>query len=276
MSRHPYKLLVIDIDGTLIDRAGRISAANRRALARVREMGIPVSICTGRGAQACQGYIKELSLDSHHVFCDGALVSSSDQRREIHARPIGPPLVRQMTGMARQHGLNLELFSTTRYLVERETWSTGAHRDFFGIEPTIIDFSRAWERERIIKGGLVTTSPDEVTRARDFCDCFAETLRFSWATTPAYPGVYFINILDPGASKGSALRALTAHLGISTEEVIAVGDGDNDISLLSTAGLAVAMGNAPEPVKAVADYITLDVEESGLAAAIERFLLPAE
>lgn len=274
MRRHPYKLLVIDIDGTLIDRAGHISAANRRALARVRELGIPVSICTGRGAQACQSYIKDLSLDSYHIFCDGALVSGPG--REIHTRPIGPPLVWQMTGLARQHGLNLELFSATRYLVERETWSTGAHRDFFGIEPTIIDFSRAWEREKIIKGGLVTTGPDEVARARDFCNCFAETLRFSWATTPAYPGVYFINILDPGASKGSALQALAAHLGISPDEVIAVGDGDNDISLLSAAGLAVAMGNAPDPVKAVADYITLDVEESGLAAAIERFLLPAE
>ncbi|MEE8318563.1 MAG: HAD hydrolase family protein, partial [Dehalococcoidales bacterium] len=63
--------------------------------------------------------------------------------------------------------------------------------------------------------------------------------------------------------------------GISLDEVIAVGDGDNDISLLSTAGLAVAMGNAPDRVKAVADPITLDVEQSGLAAAINKFLPPA-
>ncbi len=274
MPNQPYKLLVVDIDGTLIDRDGRISAANRQALSRVRDLGIRVSICTGRGAPSSLDIIRELSLDSYHIFCDGALVSSSDTRREIYARPISPPLVKQMTGFARRRGLDLELFSATRYLVERETWSTGAHRDFFGIEPALTDFSRVWERERIIKGGLVATNPEEVARAGYFCRHFSDRLNFSWATTPAYPGTWFINILAPGVSKGSALEALAPHLGVSLDEVIAVGDGDNDISLLSAAGLAVAMDNAPDRVKAVADYITLDVEQSGLAAAINKFLLP--
>jgi len=74
-------------------------------------------------------------------------------------------------------------------------------------------------------------------------------------------------------SKGKALETLAAHLGVGMSEVMAVGDGTNDISLLGAAGLAVAMGNAPEEVKAVADYVTLDVEQSGLAAAVNRFLL---
>ena len=70
-----------------------------------------------------------------------------------------------------------------------------------------------------------------------------------------------------------ALRALASHLGISLTEIIAIGDGVNDISLLSSAGLAIAMGDAPDEVKAVADYVTLDVDHSGLAAAINKFLL---
>jgi Cof subfamily protein (haloacid dehalogenase superfamily) len=217
--------------------------------------------------------IKELSLDSYHIFCDGALVSNPERGCEIYARPLDPDLVRQMVDFTRRHGMDLELFSDDRYFVERETWSTAAHRDFFGIEPTLTDFSRLWKEARIIKGGLVTTTPDEVARAHDFCRHFGESLHSSWARTPAYPGVNFINILAPGVSKGSALEALVPHLGISLGEVIAVGDGHNDISLLSSAGLAVAMDNAPDEVKAVADHITLDVEQSGLAAAINRFLL---
>ena len=275
MPNHPYKLLVVDIDGTLIDRKGRISAANRQALSRVRDLGIGVSICTGRGAHSSLDIIRELSLDGYHIFCDGALVSTSDTLREIHARPISPPMVKQMTGFARRYGLDLEFFSATRYLVERETWSTGAHRDFFGIEPSFTDFSEVWKRERIIKGGLVATNPEEVARARRFCRHFSDRLNFSWATTPAFPGTDFINILAPGVSKGSALETLAPHLGVSLDKVIAVGDGDNDISLFAAAGLAVAMGNAPDHVKAVADHITLDVEQSGLAAAINKFLPPA-
>ena len=68
------------------------------------------------------------------------------------------------------------------------------------------------------------------------------------------------------------MHALASHLGIPLTQVIAVGDGTNDISLLTTAGLAIAMGNALDEVKAVASYVTLDVDHSGLAAAINKFL----
>ena len=70
-----------------------------------------------------------------------------------------------------------------------------------------------------------------------------------------------------------ALRALVLHLEISLTEVMAVGDGTNDISLLSSAGLAIAMGSAPDELKAVADYVTFDVDNNGLAAAVTKFLL---
>ena len=103
--------------------------------------------------------------------------------------------------------------------------------------------------------------------------CFDDICHFSRARTPAYPGVDFINVVAPGVSKGKALEVLASHLGVDRSEVIAVGDGINDISLLAAAGMAVAMGNAPDEVKAVADYITFDVAQSGLAAAINKFLL---
>ncbi|MFC2013699.1 HAD hydrolase family protein [Chloroflexota bacterium] len=91
--------------------------------------------------------------------------------------------------------------------------------------------------------------------------------------TPEYPGVDFINVLAPGVSKGKTLKVLVSHLGVEMDEVMAIGDGTNDISLLSEAGLTVAMDNAPDEVKAVANHITLGVDRSGVAAAIERFLL---
>ena len=76
-----------------------------------------------------------------------------------------------------------------------------------------------------------------------------------------------------GVSKGKALRALTAHLGLSESEVMAIGDGNNDLSLISSVGLGVAMANATPELKAAARHVTLSVEESGVAAAVRRFLL---
>jgi len=265
-----YKFLVVDIDGTLVNRYGNISAEDEKALAWARALGIQISISTGRGTQASLSIIKRLSLDGYHIFCDGALVSNPERGEEICAWPISQTMVRELVALAHSHNIDLELFSDTQYFVERETWSTEAHRQFFGVEPTMVDFNRL--EARVIKGGMVTTTPEEAARARDFCRFFDERLHFSFARTPAYPGIDFINILSPGVSKGKALEALARYLGIPLGKVIAAGDGTNDVSLLTSAGLAIAMGNALDEVKAVADYVTLDVDQSGLAAALNKFL----
>jgi len=264
---------VVDVDGTLVNRQGKVSAEDRAALAKAQDRGVGVSLSTGRVLKACLNIIRQLSLNSYHITFDGALVSSPDHSQELYVQPITKAVVKQMVELAHVHNLDLELFTVTDYFTERETWSTEAHRQFFDVETSIVDFTNLWEKARIIKGGLVTTTPEEAARARRFCQQFGDSLHFSWARTPAYPGVDFINLLAPRVSKGKALETLASHLGISLAEVIAVGDGSNDISLLATAGLAIAMGNAADEVKKVADYTTLDVDHSGVAAAINRFLL---
>ena len=273
MINNPYKLLIVDVDGTLIGKDGTISAEDREALAKACHLAMLVSLSTGRVPQACLGFINQLSLDSYHIFFDGALVSNPNQGREVYVQPLNKTVVRQAVELAHSNDIYLELYSATHYFVERETWATDIHRHFFGLQPTVVDFTKLWNQERIIKGELMTSSPQEAAKARSFYLQFNDSLHFSWVTTPAYPGIDFINLVDPEVSKGKALEALASHLGISLSEVIAIGDGTNDIPLLSCAGLAIAMGNAPDEVKAIADYITLDVDHSGLAAAINKFLL---
>jgi len=270
---HPYKLLVVDIDGTLVGRDGSIPAEERDVLAKVSDLGIQVSLSTGRAAQACSAIIDQLSLDGYHIFFDGALVSNPNRGEEVYVEPLARGVVREAVEFAHRNDIYLELYSATRYFVERETWATEIHRQYFNLEPTVVDFSRLWNRERLIKGGLITSTPEEVTKATSFRLQFNGSLHFSVARSPAFPGVEFINVVAPEVSKGKALAALASLLGISMSEVAAIGDGVNDISLLSVAGLALAMGNAPDEVKAVAHYVTLDVDHSGLAAAVNRFLL---
>jgi hypothetical protein len=263
----------VDIDGTLVGKDGTILAEDREALARARDLGIMISLSTGRAIQACSDVISELALDGYHIFFDGALVCGLTHDKEVYVQPLNKAVVRQAVEFARSNDISIDFYSKTHYFVERETWSAIVHRDFFGVPPTIVDFTRLWERERIIKGGLVAISPQEVTKARYFHREFGDSLHFSWVTTPSYPEIDFINVVAPGVSKGKALKALASHLGIALDEVIAIGDGNNDISLLSSAGLGIAMGNATDEVKEVAGYVTLDVERGGIAAAIKRFLL---
>jgi len=273
LANHPYKLLVVDIDGTLLGKNGTISAEDREALAGACDRGIPVSLSTGRVTQASLRIINQLSLDGCHIFYDGALVTDPKQGEEVYVQPISKAVVRQAVEFAHLNKIDIEFYSSAHYFAERESWSTDIRRQFFGIQPTIVDFTNLWQQERIIKGTLTVSSPEERAKADSFCLQFKSSLDFSRTKSPAYPEVDFINVLTPGVSKGNALEALASHLGISMNAIMAIGDGANDISLLSSVGLAVVMGNAPDDVKAVADYITLDVDHSGLAAAVNKFLL---
>jgi len=266
-----YKLLVVDIDGTLVGKERTISDDNKEALAEARRLGVEVALSTGRAVLACRSILDQLALDGYHIYFDGALISGRGE--EIYAEPLDREVVREAIAFARSLKIDLELYSANNYFVERETWSTDAHRKYFGIEHSIVDFTGLWEKERIIKGGLASVNPEQKARAREFYAEFKDSLHFSWAYSPAFPDVEFANVVALEVSKGRALEALTSYLGLSLEEVVAVGDETNDITLLSRAGLAVAMGNAPDEVKAVADHVTLDVDRNGLAAAIERFLL---
>jgi Cof subfamily protein (haloacid dehalogenase superfamily) len=266
-----YRLLVVDIDGTLLGSKGGISAEDREALAAAQRAGVKVCLSTGRACQGCRWLVDELSLDGYHIFFDGALVSGPDD--ELYVEPLDRGVVKEVVEFVREHNIYLELYSAMDYFVEWENWATEIHRSYFKLEPRVIDFSGLRGGEKLIKGGLITRDADEVEKAQSFRSRFDRSLRFSLARSPAYPGVEFINVLAPDVSKGKALTALASHLEVPLSEVMAIGDGTNDISLLSVAGLAVAMGNAPDEVKAVAHTVTEEVGRSGVAAAVKKFLL---
>jgi len=267
-----YRLLVVDIDGTLLDKNGTICAEDKEALTRVSKSGIRVSLSTGRVVQACRKILGQLSLDGYHIFFDGALAADPQTGEEVYVEPINRELVGQLIDYARKNKLDLELYSATQYFIERETWASDIRYKFFNLQPTIIDFARV-RQERIIKGAITAFSPEEKARTDIIYRQLCNSLSFSWTKTPAYPEVDFINVLAHDVSKGKALETLAAHLGISLTEVIAIGDGSNDIPLLSKAGLAVAMDNATDELKAVADYGTLDVDHNGVAMAVNKFLV---
>jgi len=264
---------VVDIDGTLLGKNGTISAEDREAVARAGDLGIPVALSTGLAVQAAVRFIAQLALDGYHIFFDGALVSNPNSGEEVYAQSLDKMAVKRAVEFAHLNEINIEFYSATHYFAERESWSTDIRRSYFGIEPTIVDFTNLWQQGRIIKGTITVRSAEERAKASRFCRQFEDTFHFSLAKSPAYPEVDFINVLAPGVSKKKALKALASHLAISMSEIMAIGDGTNDIPLLSAVGLAVVMDNAPDEVKAVADYITLDVDHNGVAAAIEKFLL---
>ena len=271
--KQPYKLLVVDIDGTLLNSRGIISAEDTEAIARVEKAGVRVILSTGRAAMASGWVLDHLHLNGYHIFFDGALVYNPVNKREAYAESIDGALARQAIDFARQNNIHIDLYSSTRYFVEQESWAVDIRRQFFRIEPTFQNLDEVCRRERIIKGTVIIRTPAEKALAIEFQNQFRGKLIFSWTTTPAYPDVDFINVVSPKVSKGKALEELCTLLEVPLSQVVAIGDGVNDVSLLKTAGLAVAMGNCVDELKSVAHTVTHDVDHSGVAEAIRRFLI---
>ena len=271
--KNKYKLLVLDVDGTLVSKKDNISDNDRLAIVEAVNSGIVVSLCTGRIINACTSLLDKIGLKGPHIFFDGALVYDTALNQSIYMQPIPPEIVKKVCEMACEEDIPLDLFSFNRYFVTEKSWRTDLRLEAFGIEATVDDFSTLWQRENIIRGGIILNTPEDEKRVKDFGEKISGMLSLSWSLIPNYPNHHFINVLLKGVSKGRALEALTRYLGISAAEVMAIGDGLNDIPLLSVAGLAVAMQNAPDALKSQADYITADVENSGVAGAIRHFLL---
>ncbi len=267
-----YKLLVIDVDGTIIDKSGAISNEDRVALAGAAANGVRVCLSTGRVVGACRSILDKLGLDGCHIFYDGALICDSAGGNEIYCNPLEAEAVRRAVEFARANDIYLELYTNDCFYAEKSNWSDEIHTNYFGVAPTITDLSGIWNSKRILKAEILVHNEAEQAEADLFMGEFNGSLHFSIARSPSFPEIDFVNIINPGVSKGAALKALVAYHGAEMEEVIAIGDGLNDIELLKAAGTAVAMGNAFTEVKEVADYITLDVEDSGVAAVVKKFL----
>jgi Cof subfamily protein (haloacid dehalogenase superfamily) len=261
------------VDGTLVNKQGEIADTDRLALAEAQKAGIIISLCTGRVISACSRILDKLKLKGPHIFFDGAVVYDITLKKAVYEQPIPPEIVNYVCELAVQDNIPLDLFSFSTYFATEMSWRTELRRKLFGIEAKVADFRTLWKRENIIRGGIILNTQEDKKRAEDFGLKIRESLNLSWSTIPNYPQHHFINVLHKGVSKGKALEALVAHLGISMSEVIAIGDGTNDISLLSAAGLAIAMQNAPDSLKSQADHLTADVENCGVAEAIGNFLL---
>ena len=271
-----YKLLVLDVDGTLLNEQNVISNEDKKALDEARSRGVKVALCTGRVNQASQTVLRRLELDGYHIFSDGAVVASADNKKIIYARTIDEEMAKQLAEYVHAKKITtIDFFTPTHHYVEPNTqpWVTDIRRIFFGLEPQVTDFTRLCETDRIIKATHMVASVRDRQLAKDFQASFENKVRFSLTGNASFPEIAFYNIVNPAVSKGEAVRFLINYLGLSKEECIGIGDGVNDIPLLSGVGLGIAMGHAPDELKKIAKYVTLDVEHSGVAAAVRKFVL---
>ncbi len=243
-----YKLVALDMDGTLLNGEGRISKENKRWIRRASERGVIVMIATGRGMRTIVPFVEELELSSPIVAVNGSEVWSS------------PRTMWKRTVMETRH--IRELY---RMALDYDTWFWGYSTDGPFNRGTWMD---DYERKTWLKFGFQTE--DERIRNE------IRNALLSWGTleiTNSNPDNMEVN--PAGVTKAAGIREVCRLLEIDLSQVVAVGDSMNDIDMIRAAGLGVAMGNAQDAVKAAADLVTASNDRDGVAQVIRERVLEA-
>lgn len=268
-----YRLLVVDVDGTLAGAGGLVSPGVAAAVQAAEAAGVRVALSTGRTVIACAGYLATLGLSGPHIFFDGSLVLDPAAAAPVLARQADPVALAEVLAFAEAHDLTIELYTRDGYYVRAITPEVAAHAALQRCTPLVTDLAAVLAGGEVVKAEFVLGTEAARAAVRAFTPGLAGRLRFSWATAPGLPDLSFVNIVEPAASKGEAVRAIAAYLDLPLGQVAAVGDSANDVPMFDVVGLAIAMGNAPAAVQRAAHVVTGSVEADGLAAAIARYVL---
>ena len=267
-----YKLLVLDVDGTLLNDEREISKRTLAALLKVQQMGVRIVLASGRPTYGLMPLAKTLELGNYGGFVlsyNGCQIIKAQNGEILFERRINPEMLPYLEKKARKNG-----FAIFTY-----------HDD------TLITDSpdNEYIKNEALLNNLKIIREDEFSTAIDFapCKCMLVSdkekaligLEQHWekrlaGTLDAFRSEpYFLELVPCGVNKANTLGALLEHLGVTREEVIAVGDGVYDVTMLQLAGMGVAMGHSQDSVKVCADYVTTSNEEDGVALAVEKLIL---
>ncbi len=259
-------LLALDLDGTLLNSALEISPSTRQSLLEFRNRGHVVTLATGRPLQGARQYAEELGLTAPLILNNGALVAETDGT--VHKfYPVDVETGRELLRFCQAHSLSCSFFVGQEiYMLRPCALSDRLHRRHDLTVPRVAQNPLA-----IIARG-VTSYAVIVEPEKAGAVCAGLQSHFGGRLHIARAGSHFIDIFQPGVSKGRALRDLAQELGIAAANVIAVGDNHNDLEMLEFAGLGVAMAGADAVVRSVADYVTAGNDDDGIALLVDKLL----
>ena len=268
-----YKaVLAADMDFTLLLPGEDIPPENVAAVKRLQENGIAFTIATGRSSFLVGKYAERLGIDVPIITGNGGALFDPVQRKDIMSMDFSDSKVRELLRIMTQNEVNATLYSVTGIYFTR-----CSKRRFFcedynkDVEPSkkapLFDLDDdCWKRDVLppFNKFLLIDPPEDVS----------EEISNDPGLTVISSGPSFFDIMTAGVTKGKALLELADHLNVPRTHTFAIGDSDNDVSMIADAKYGIAMGNACDAAKEAAAYITAAVSEMGFAKAVDEFVIP--
>lgn len=271
-SQQAIELVAIDMDGTLLDPAHRLTPRVKQAIARAREQGVRIVLTSGRPVPGLAPFLDELGIngiEDYCIACNGGLVTRVATGEAIVEYPLDFDDFLFVERVAREMGVHFQAMDGERLYTPNQDISIYtvadshlsrvplSYRSVAEMDPAMSFIKLMMVDEPEVLDAVIPRLPAALTE------------RFAVLKSAAF----FLEIFDLRAGKGPSLQKLAEHLGIDRSRVMAIGDQENDLTMLQFAGTSVAMGNAVDIVKATALHQTRTNAEDGVALAIETFVL---
>jgi Cof subfamily protein (haloacid dehalogenase superfamily) len=264
----PIKLLVADVDGTLVTGAKILTAAACRAVDRLRAAGIELAITSGRPPRGMAMLVEPLELTTPIAAFNGGVFVKPDLTTVLERRTLPLAVAREALDFLLHAGLDVWVYRDADwFLRSREAPHVAREQWTVQFEPTVVPDLGA-----VLEGAvkIVGASDDHALVARAEAEL---RQRVAGHASAARSQPYYLDVTHPDANKGTVVRYDAQALGVPVQQIATIGDMPNDVLMFAVGGVSIAMGNASPDVQRCARYVTASNEEEGFAHAIDSFVL---
>lgn len=293
-----YKLLAIDMDGTLLNENKKISKENILAIKKAKQLGVKIVIASGRTIQGIEKYLEKLDLlndEDYSVVCSGALVMNNTKEKIIQCDPLSYEEFKYVFNLAKQLHITLNMYTDERILIHSSNYYSRFDAIANNLPLEITDFNSLDKDTKITKIMLINEDLSILEEMRElfpsilvedvsiqskvdynkelFKDISKLPVEFLQRFTVCKVTPFNVEVMRKSSNKRSGLEKIAEKFKIKPSEIICIGDSGNDKQMIEYAGLGVAMGNAFPEIKEIADYVTFTNEDNGVAHVIDKFIL---
>ena len=271
-----YKLICIDMDGTLLNDKKIISEENIKAIRLANEKGVRVAVCTGRIFTSADFFSELLGVKSPVIASNGAYIVEKDRGEVVYNATLGVEKCKKLLSMFRKYDIYPHYYTSDTVFTEQLVYSSLFYEEVNKTLPKdkqvkivlVNDWDEIFKKyeKLIFKGIAVDKDIEKIKKAK----VYLRSLEEFEVVSSRFDN---FEAMNNGVSKGNAVKILGEYYGIAREQIICIGDSENDLSMIKYAGLGVAMGNADQEVKEAAQYITDSNNCDGVARVIEKFVL---
>ena len=261
------RLIASDMDDTLLHSKIYISERNAAAIHRAIAKGIVFMIATGRMYVSVKPYADALGLDVPLVTYNGALVKGSKNGKVYYEHPLKLETALELLAYCREKGYYIQSYQGDELWVKEDTAFSRRYTQISGIPAKAVG-EKLYHPDTAPYKLLAMTKPEEFEAV--WKDIQRE---FEGKVVVTSSRDNFLELMEPGVNKWEAVKAVAESYGITPEEIMCIGDSNNDLSMIKNAGIGVAVANAKPAVQAAADIVTASNDEDGVAKVIERFTL---